>query len=184
MLQPGFGHPAQALAACPARSDSIPVVSWLLNHIDSVTVHRFRWPSGGLTEEPGYPKVVNDPTVLNNLLHLTGSYVPWNGYDSNTTFGDFYYPTSGSWYDEYELHADGTVYPLWIGRSELHNTRNVLAFLFRDMQANADANGQHMGNHHFCMASVPLVKLGQLDLMMSGVAPTSPNAQSAEAASE
>src|SRR5689334_23135543 len=89
-----FGMPRPSLAAvtCPARSAAMPVVRWLVDRLDSVTIHRFQVVNGSLVEPAGYPKTSADPAFLKGVLSLSGSYVRWNGYDSPSPFGAFYYP--------------------------------------------------------------------------------------------
>src|SRR5690348_13045179 len=75
-------QPTHAMEDCPEKSRAMPVISWLVAHIDSVTVRRFKVVNGESVEAEGYPKTTENPQFINNLLTLIGSFVQWNGYDS------------------------------------------------------------------------------------------------------
>jgi hypothetical protein len=158
-------HPEPAVAApnCPAKSAAMPVVSWLLGQVDSVTVHHFNLVNNQLVEASGYPITTADPDFLQRLLNLTGSYVKWNGYDAPSPFGYFYYPNWGSWYAQYELHVGGAVYSIWMWRSRRYYTGSLLVFTFSDMAQAADGSGQYAGQHDFCMTAVPVWSLNRLE---------------------
>lgn len=132
-------RPTQAKVTCPARSAAMPVVSWLVDHIDSVTVHHLTSQNDSLVEVDGYPKTSTDPAFINAVLSLTGSYVPWNGYDSPSPFGSFYYPRWGNWYAEYELRTSQEVYYAWMWRSARYNRERLLVFTFSDMETGTDS---------------------------------------------
>lgn len=141
----------------------MPVVSWLLNQIDSVTVHHFNLVNNQLVEVSGYPTTTADPNFIKGVLNLTGTYVKWNGYDAPSPFGYFYYPNWGSWYAEYELRVGQAVYSVWMWRSRRYNTGSLLVFTFSDMAQAADSSGQHAGQHDFCMTAVPVWSIRRLE---------------------
>ncbi len=158
-----FNRPALAAANCPARSAAMPVVSWLLGQIDSVTIHHLTLVNNQLVEVSGYPVTTAEPKFLNGLLNLTGTYVKWNGYDAPSPFGSFYYPNWGNWYAQYELRVGPAVYSVWMWRSYRFNTGMLLVFTFKDMLQSADGSGQHTGDHDFCMTAVPLWSIRRLE---------------------
>jgi hypothetical protein len=129
--------PAAALS-CPAGK-SIPVVSWLMNHLDGALIK-------------GIP--VTEKPLLDTILNLHGVPVPWNGYLSPSPFGPFGYPNNGAWLDTFLLFSDGERYELWFWHSDRLVTDRVLVFMFKDMEYRTDGKGQHNGQHDFCMANV------------------------------
>ncbi len=165
LMGSGF-RSVRAMPACPARSAAMPVVSWLVDHLDSVTVHRFGVVEGNLVEVGGYPKTSTDPAFLSRVLSLSGSYVRWNGYDSPSPFGAFYYPRWGNWYTELELHVDSAAYYVWMWRSERYNRGRLLVFTFADLDVGTDSQGQHAGEHNFCMASLPVAVIERLERLL------------------
>lgn len=131
-------------ASCPGGR-SIPVVSWLMNHIDGALVN----------ERP-----VIEQDRLNDILLLTGRPVSWNGYNTPSPFGEFYYPQNGHWRSMYLLVVDGNRFELWFWHSDVALTDRVLAFMFEDMQY---SDAHHYGQHHFCMANVALADLERIE---------------------
>lgn len=162
----GFVHSSTVIASvkCPS-GPTVPVVSWLTQHIDSVTAHYLWWRPGNSLSPVRYggTAVHTDAKFINGLLSLTGAYVKWNGYNSATPFGDFTYPRDGEWYEWYEIRTGQNVYQIWIW-SPLKYTQDArLVFTFADMQQTTDGHGQHMGEHDFCMASVSRSAINKFD---------------------
>jgi hypothetical protein len=155
--------PGLAAVSCPPKSAAIPVVSWLINQLDSVTIHRFSVLNGRQVEVRGYPKTSTDPAFLEGVLNLTGAYVQWNGYNSPSPFGAFYYPRWGDWFAQYELRTGQDVYFVWMWRSTRYNRARLLVFTFADLQSSTDSQGQHEGQHHFCMTAVPVWVIERLE---------------------
>ncbi len=161
-LAAAFNRPALSAPTCPARSAAMSVVGWLVARADAVTIHRYSSVNGNLVEADGYPKTSTDQSFVNAVLHLTGSYVRWNGYNSRSPFGSFYYPNWGAWYAKYEVHSGPDVHYVWMWRSYWRNPGSLLAFTFADMAQGTDSKGQHQGEHDFCMTSVPVWVVNRL----------------------
>lgn len=154
-----IAQPAQANIACQ-QGASVPAVAWLTPRLDSVTVHHFWWRPGEPTSGYG-PQVANitDKRFIASLTRLTGSSVPWLGYDHAAPFGGFTYPKDGTWFSEYELHVGGNTYQSWVWDEFDYSYKNVLVFTF----ANMNVTGTPAGEHDFCAVSVAKSALNAFD---------------------
>jgi hypothetical protein len=129
---------------CPTGK-AIPVVSWLVPTIDLAVLNG---------------RLITDPLTLSAIVNLTGEPVAWNGYGAPSSFGAFYYPHHGEWIGDAVLISGDARYELWFWHSDVALTDRVLAFLFRDMTYSGAA---HYGQHDFCMASVALTDVQDIE---------------------
>jgi len=152
-----------AAVGCPTGA-RLPVVSWLTQRIDSVTIEHLWWrPETRPPAKYGYSTTTHDPRFIQGLLSLTGAPVPWLDYSHKEPFGGFTYPDGGQWFEEYTLHVGKTDYQVWVWYEWDYTARNVLVFTFADMIQSTDNQGQHKGEHDFCAVSVSKSDLNKID---------------------